>query len=297
MILSESPLLRWVDHWQTQGVSLVPALFRLHQVDCVPSTNSYLWERLNRGSDDSTYDSGQQDSIVAIARRQSRGRGQWGRQWTSPSGGLYLSASLPALSVNQAGPLMLSCAWGVAVALRQFGVPVQLKWPNDLVIGSRKLGGMLIETRLSGAKITQAVLGIGINWRNEVPPGGISIAELNSPDINPQIQASSYTVTAAVLTGIAVGYGRLQSQGVESILPDYETLMTHRGQTIAINNQGRQKTGRVVGVAPTGQLRLSLDRAAPSTSLAPVHSKPVGLPSEIVADPGSIHLCYDAIEH
>ena len=295
MTTSKSPLLGWVNHWQSQGVSTIPAIFQLHQVDCVPSTNSYLWARLDRGSDGHK-DNSKQWGIVAIAHHQSSGRGQWGRQWCSPPGGLYLSASLPALPVKQAGPLMLSCAWGIASALRQFGVPVQLKWPNDLVIGSRKLGGMLIETRLSGPRVTRAILGIGINWRNEVPLGGVSIASLGHSTVNPQIQASLCTLTAAVLTGTAVGCGRLQSQGIGPIVPDYETLMTHRGQTITINHQGTQTTGRVAGVAPTGQLRLDIDRGSCSTPRPSAQKKPAGAPRGVVADPGSIHLRYDAID-
>lgn len=234
-----------------------------------------------------------------LAQRQSAGRGQRGRSWRSPVGGLYLSVALPALPVTQSGQLMLSCAWGIATALQQFNVPVALKWPNDFVIGPQKLGGMLIETQVLGSCITRAVIGVGINWRNPVPASGIAIAELDSSLGCGSIQSSIEPLAAAVLTGIAVGNGRRLAQDAAEILPDYEAQMTHLGQTVTIVNQGGRSRGRVVGVAPTGQLRVCIDQAArqvmPDSAGQPSQTA-AAEPAEIWAALGSVRLSYDALE-
>lgn len=92
---------------------------------------------------------------VIVADEQSDGRGRFGRTWLSPAGGLY------ATFVVASHPL-ISLASGVAVlrALARFGVDARLKWPNDLVIGGRKLAGILIETAGD-----VALVGIGVNLR------------------------------------------------------------------------------------------------------------------------------------
>lgn len=194
---------------------------------------------------------------------------------------------------------MLSCAWGIATALRQFGVQVKLKWPNDLVIGTQKLGGMLLETRLSGAAITKAVIGVGINWRNAPPPGGIAIAQLKPSPASAPLQSSIETLTAAVLTGIAVGNGRRLYQDIVEILPDYEAQMTHLGQTMTVNYQGRRSQGCIKGVTAAGQLRIVINQIGVNQTaiqrLDRLEQTRIEPPLEITADAGSVHLSYDTI--
>ena len=103
--------------------------------------------------------------LAAIAKQQSAGRGQWGRQWRSDQGGLYLSVMLDLdLAAENAPHLVLLSAWGIAYALRQHQIPVQLKWPNDLLLKGRKLGGIKTETKINQGRIQTAVIGVGINW-------------------------------------------------------------------------------------------------------------------------------------
>ena len=74
----------------------------------------------------------------------------------------------PNLAASQAHQITLWTAWGIAKALNQTGANVKLKWLNDLLIDRRKLGGILTETKIEANKILYAVVGIGINWTNEV---------------------------------------------------------------------------------------------------------------------------------
>ncbi|MEQ8956672.1 MAG: biotin--[acetyl-CoA-carboxylase] ligase, partial [Coleofasciculus sp. C2-GNP5-27] len=133
----------------------------IYLFDSLSSTNQTLWELLDRGTTLPT---------VVIAAQQTAGRGQWGRQWQSAPGGLYLSLALTTnVEACDSAQLTMCSAWGIAMALRCYGIPVLIKWHNDLLLLGYKLGGILTETRLSQGQITKAVIGVGINWSNPVP--------------------------------------------------------------------------------------------------------------------------------
>ncbi|MFM7086295.1 MAG: biotin--[acetyl-CoA-carboxylase] ligase [Cyanobium sp.] len=116
-----------------------------------------------------------------IARRQRFGRGQQGRTWSSPAGGVWLSAALPwpADPAAAAAP-GLAVAVGLALELEACGVEVRLKWPNDLLIAApgghpAKLAGVLPRLRLRGGRIRWARVGIGLNGSNRVPRGAANL--------------------------------------------------------------------------------------------------------------------------
>jgi BirA family biotin operon repressor/biotin-[acetyl-CoA-carboxylase] ligase len=114
---------------------------------------------------------------AVVAESQSAGRGRLDRTWVSPPGGdLYLSMVLrPPLPARSAPLLALHAAAALAEALG-----VQVKWPNDLVAGSRKLGGILAEMEAEGDRVRWIVLGLGLNVnRRDFPPslpGATSLA-------------------------------------------------------------------------------------------------------------------------
>ncbi len=123
----------------------------------VVSTNDLAMELL--GSDE-------QSGIVIIADSQTSGRGRPGRTWHSPRGkNIYMSLALrPHLGLRDAP--ILTVLTGVAVCKgikERTGINVYLKWPNDLILQKKKLGGILIETRVERERIIAAVIGIGIN--------------------------------------------------------------------------------------------------------------------------------------
>lgn len=115
-----------------------------------------------------------------IASRQRQGVGQHGRRWVSPTGGLWISAALPwsGEAVGQAGLLGLAVAVAIAQRLESKGLPVRVKWPNDLMIGDRKLAGLLPGVVQRGATVRLIRVGIGLNVRNRVPQGGVSLHRL-----------------------------------------------------------------------------------------------------------------------
>ncbi|MGA9381738.1 MAG: biotin--[acetyl-CoA-carboxylase] ligase [Phormidium sp.] len=240
--------------------------FSLHLFDILPSTNQKLWQLIAKGAPPGT---------VVIASEQQAGKGQWGRQWYSPPGGLYLSVSLaPNLPAKQAAHLTMSSAWGIAQALRQIGIPVYLKWPNDLVISQYKLGGILTETRVQQERITKAVIGVGINWVNPVPETGINLQSWL--ENHPRLISSLEMLAALILTGIVSGYHYWQQEGITALLPSYEKLLNNIDCSVEINGQ----QAVIVGVSESGDLRVRLNSAGDTP------------PSEIHLPVGTISLGY-----
>lgn len=128
----------------------------LHVHDRVNSTNDVARGLAEAGAPEGT---------AVLAREQTGGRGRLGRRWASPPGGLWLSVVLrPQLPVAEWTRLGFAASVAAAAAVDAVaGVPVGLKWPNDLVVGGRKLGGVLVEA--GGA---YAIAGIGINANVQV---------------------------------------------------------------------------------------------------------------------------------
>lgn len=130
---------------------------RVVRLDRTGSTNEDL-RRLAAG--------GAPEGTVVLARAQEAGRGRFGRSWHSPPGlGLYLSVLLrPRRPASEAPRWALAAAAAGAEALEDLGLPgVEVKWPNDLLHGGRKLGGFLAEMRSLPGGSTELVLGAGFN--------------------------------------------------------------------------------------------------------------------------------------
>lgn len=251
----------------------------LHLFDVLSSTNQTTWELGDRGAEAGT---------VVIALQQTAGKGQWGRQWSSPAGGLYLSVLLaPNLAIEHSAQLTLCSAWGIARTLREIPgklsgvndqIPVQVKWLNDLVLQGRKLGGILTETRIRQGQISQAVVGVGINWANPVPETGVNLKSFLEQQEIPLIE-SLEMLAALTLYGILYGYKSWQQKGMEALLPSYLELLAFRDRPLAIDG----KSGTIIGVTPQGELRVRLSTT--DTSAAPT--------VEILLKPGTISLGYE----
>ncbi len=242
-----------------------PQEMSLHLFATLPSTNQTLWDLLNQGARHGT---------VVIAAQQTAGRGQWGRQWESTLGGLYLSVALtPQLQASNSAQLTMSSAWGIATALRSYDIPVALKWPNDLLLLGRKLGGILTETRVHQGEITKAVVGVGINWSNRVPEWGITLQSFYETHLSTRV-TSLEVLAAIVIQGLRLGYQRWLEQGIESLLPSYLEFLQIQGRQVIVDGN----PGIITGVTPIGDLRICLNSAT--------------APTEICLKPGTISLGY-----
>ena len=149
--------LDWLDDARIERAAAAEGL-AVRVLDCCRSTNEELLREAEALAP---------SPRVLIAELQTHGRGRLGRAWHA---GLGRSLTFSVLwrfdrSVASLGGLSLAVGVGVARALRDRGVDVGLKWPNDLLFGGRKLGGILIEIRGDALGPCAAVIGVGLNVR------------------------------------------------------------------------------------------------------------------------------------
>ena len=120
---------------------------------------------------------GAEAGTVVIADEQLAGRGARGRTWHSPPGGLWMSVLYRPPVVGGLEVISLRVGLALAAALDGFASePLQLKWPNDLVLAGRKVGGILCEARWQGALPGWVAVGVGINVQNSIPAELRSVA-------------------------------------------------------------------------------------------------------------------------
>ncbi len=235
------------------------------------STNQKLWQLLDNSLED---DSATPRAIAALT--QTSGKGQWGKTWRSPSGGMYLSLVLDCdLALESSFHLVMASAVGITKLLREYNLPVTIKWSNDLILEGCKLGGIKIETRAVKGLIKKAIVGVGINWSNQVPEVGINLQSYyqNQTSLLPLI-SSLEQLTAIASVGIIQGYQNYLTLGVNHTLEQYQELLNSIGRLIKVNNC----PGKVIGVNAQGQLQVLLTSPGAST--------------EIMLNPGEFSLGY-----
>lgn len=123
------------------------------------------------------------DFSVVIAQRQTRGRGRMQRSWLSADGGLYFTVVVrPEIPMLLTGLVNLAAAVDMADVLRSaYGVDARLKWPNDILVGQRKICGVLSQMAVEGERVEYLNIGVGLNVNNapqEEEPIAISLKAL-----------------------------------------------------------------------------------------------------------------------
>ena len=258
-------------------------VWKMHLFDRVTSTNEILGHLLRRHHSQPNEEI-EANLVVVIAREQTKGKGQWARQWNSPQGGLYLSAALSLdCPVQDKALISLSTGWGIASVLADIGVLIGLKWPNDLVVAGKKLGGILIETRLRGDRLSHGVIGVGMNWVNPIPDNAISLHSLLTDQPTCSIQALS-DIAALVLLGIQRGMEQWRDEGSGAIASAYSQFLVNKGQHVQVpastGHHSLGIPGQIVGVDVSGHLVVQV----PGTSSQDT--------SEFSYAPGTIALGY-----
>jgi BirA family biotin operon repressor/biotin-[acetyl-CoA-carboxylase] ligase len=169
---------------------------------------------------------------IVVSDQQTAGRGRLGRVWTSPPGGLYATFIVPSDRL-----LALRAGLAAARALEALGVAVQLKWPNDLVVGERKLGGILIEADADVARV-----GIGINLTTSPLGDATCLLDLG-------VRVDRDALVRAI-------HSELVAQESEAgILDSYRTRSATLGRRVRIDvTAGRMINGQAIGIDELGRL-------------------------------------------
>lgn len=198
-------------------------------------------------------EAGAPEGLVVIASRQSTGRGRFGRRWQSPVGGLWFSLLLrPPIKPDRSGCIAVLSAVAVAQALREsYALPIKVKWPNDLILHQRKLGGILIELSTGGESIDWLIVGVGLNVNNplpsrvRVPP--ISLREALGRDVELE------ECLIVVLRGLAHHYRGFLREGFEPIRERWQELSVLEDR-ISFDRGKERFEAQVKGLSESGKL-------------------------------------------
>lgn len=151
--------------------------FRQHRIHFFPETQSTMDEAMRLARD------GCPDFTVAVALRQTRGRGRMQRVWASDAGGLYFTVVVrPDIPLILSGLVNLAAAIDMADTLKAgYAVAVGLKWPNDILVNEKKICGILSQMETEGDQVGYLNIGMGMNVNNRLEstePGAISLKSL-----------------------------------------------------------------------------------------------------------------------
>lgn len=226
------------------------------------------------------------DGLAVVADLQTAGRGRQGRSWLSPAGrNLAVSVAFrPRLSADRAGLLGLAAAVAARDAC-QSAVPearLAIRWPNDVVSADGgKVAGLLVETAVAGERVSEAVVGIGINvnWRrSEMPPEladrAVGLADLAGRDLD------RVALLRELLRRMDEEVGALESG--RSPVDAFRAASALDGRWVTVDLGGRRAIGRVIGIADDGAMLLEREGAVEALNVGEVISVR-DAPAEVVA--------------
>ena len=197
---------------------------------------------------------------VFFADEQTAGRGRGDHGWISVAGeGLYVSVLLrPQIAAARLPLLPLAAGLAAAESIRAVsGLSVDLRWPNDLLIGPRKAGGILVEANLESKSLPHAVVGIGINVHQRVFPSGLA-TPATSLDLEAGKIISRQTLLVALLKSLEREASALADEvAAKEILARVERASTWiRGRSVEVHGP-QACTGVTAGLDEHGFLRVA----------------------------------------
>lgn len=249
----------------------------------IPSTNTELRARIARLA----------GPMLLAAEMQTAGRGRAGRSWhAAPGDSLCFSIVWPFQGpVARLSGLSLMVGVVIAETLRSLGWPVQLKWPNDLLLGGAKLGGILIETaQRPAAPVLWAVIGIGLNVRPNAERDSAlaqTAAALHSSSASADsVAIDRHHLLATLADALAVALTVFDREGLPPFVGRWQALHLHQHQAVRILEQDTVlHEGIARGIDDSGRLLLDTTNGRVAISAGDVSLRPVV--SNAVSDGGA----------
>lgn len=217
----------------------------------VDSTNEEIKRRANENA---------KSGLVVISHEQTAGKGRLGRKWTSSEGGVYFSILLrPELPPSDISGITLAAGMGVCLAIRKFtGLDAMIKWPNDVIIGNKKVCGILTEMTAQTDMIDFVVIGIGINALQESFPEEIAykatslkIEKKSELDLSKFMHEIISTLDKTILSYL---FGVSQED-----LKLYKSMCATIGRDVSLTRNGEKLTGKAIDITADGELVVSLE--------------------------------------
>jgi len=207
-------------------------------------------------------ENGAEEGTVVVAEIQNRGKGRRGKTWISPPGGVWMSIILrPDIPPSRAPQLTLVTGVAVAETLKkELNLDVGIKWPNDILIGNKKVCGILTEVNASINKVNYVIVGIGIDMNVDVPlfppdlqKGATSLKNELDTEINGAILVQKFLLNLEKL------YDQFTSDKFPDILNEWRFLSKTIGSKVEVRTRGKTIRGDAIGINKDGILILELD--------------------------------------
>lgn len=213
---------------------------------------------------------------LVVAEAQTQGRGRRGRDWESPAvGNLYFTLLLrPELEPGKASMLTLIMALAVAKGLRVLTAgDALIKWPNDIVLGGKKVAGILTEMTMEADFIQHIVIGVGINVaKQEFPSALVHTATALETELQDR-------VPRALLLETILGFFEqeydifLKDGNLSGLQEEYEKFLVNRGREVRVLDPKGEFTGVARGINEQGELLVEL----PTGELQPIYAGEVSV--------------------
>jgi len=220
----------------------------------VDSTNDLAKELAANGAVEGT---------VVVAETQTAGRGRLGREWISPKGGLYFSVVLkPDVRAGEAVKLVFVASLAVAKVLRElYGLRVETKWPNDVLVDGRKVCGILTEMNTTGETVNFVVVGIGINANFDVekvfPEPLKKVTTSLENELNRKVRLEE--LFTALLERLENVYDQFIREGFGPVLKEWRMYAGFLGRRVEVTSQTERLHGLALNVDQDGALTLKLE--------------------------------------
>lgn len=202
-------------------------------------------------------DEGAPHGTLAVADRQTAGRGRRGRAWESPAGSsIYMSILLrPDIAPDRAPMLTLVMALSVAEGIMDCEeVKVQIKWPNDIIINGKKLVGILTEMSAQIDYINHVTVGVGINVNQTAFPEEIR-QTATSLKLETGHEVKRAPLIAAVMKRLETYYEIfLETEDLSGLMDLYNSLLVNRDRDVLILGAKDQYQAHALGISPAGEL-------------------------------------------
>ncbi len=225
---------------------------KIVKLDAIDSTSSYLKALLRSEP--------LADFTVVVAKEQLSGRGQMGTKWTSePGKNLMFSVLKKTVSLPVADQFRLTMCTSLAIydALKKIGVvDLRIKWPNDILSGTSKICGILIENMLSGPQIETTVIGVGLNVNQT---NFVNLPNASSLKLLLGKSFALEELLHVLLHHMKERFLELGAGSMGTLQIAYESVLFGKDKPMVFETENRQFMGMVKGISPEGKLLIALE--------------------------------------
>lgn len=215
--------------------------------------------------------SGANSWTTVVCNEMVSGRGRLGRSWYAPRGGLWFTVVIRPESTGSLHLLSLAAGAAVAEAITALlGLDARVKWPNDVLVGEKKVCGILVEGEAEADRIKLLYLGIGVNANNDIPldlrESATSLRSLTDTEV------PRTTLLTVILSRLKTYYTHLLAGNLERVIDSWRELSSTIGRVVrVVTLSGKEFVGRAVSIDQLGRLVIEVSGTRHHIETGDVH--------------------------